>query len=278
MKHIVILFVAISMTHFNLKAQRNIPQTQQQIQRADTKFIEPPNRVEISGLGSVANSQNGEGLSPSANILTKLLPIPKNPNYKFYLGFNLGVDLDSTKIDSLKLGNLFLPDRGKAGYSFRAEYNILGELKKGFYKNANYIFNTELNPFIEYNYNKINIEAAKEDSSRIQTSTWLIGLNFVHTLIRNDNEISFQASAFHKRVIITDGTLTTYRKIFDPIILNSSSPQRVNFLGMILGLQINRFQFSFVLEDLKSKKLENTPIYGGVYTVRATIIGDFLKL
>lgn len=244
----------------------------------------PESRIEIEGLGNFTNSQNGSQLSPSANVFALLRPLPSNGNLKFYLGFNLGSEIDSSKIDSIKLAGLFLPDRGKSGYLARAEFNILSIFNSGYSEEGDeggkpkYKFVTEINPFIEYNYHKINIKEAAEDSSRIQTSTWIIGLNFAHIIQVKENSIGLQFTPFWKQVTVTDGTVGLYREIFRPALKGANSPQTVNFLGLSIGLQVNRFLFSFVFEDLKTKSLANTPLFGGVYTLRASVTGEFLKL
>lgn len=253
-------------------------------------YDEPEHRIEIDGLGNFSSTQNGGSIDPSANIYAKIIPVPNDPNFKFFLGYNLGAEIDSSKIDSIKLGSLFLPSKGRSGYLARIEYDILPLLRKISPKipdededakkeeQKKYKYITELNPFIEYNYHKINIKDAIEDSSRIQTSTWIVGINFNHSMIKDKNIIGLQITPFYKWATVTDGTLGTYRTIFRNTLKGEDSPQTVKFLGLNLGLQINRFLFSFIFEDLKTKSLKSTPLHGGVYTLKATVIGDFLKL
>ncbi len=240
-------------------------------------------RVAIEGLGNISSTQNGQGLNPSANVFIQMLPIRNDPKFKFYVGFNLGSELDSAKADSIKLASLFLPDRGKSGYIFRLEYNFMPLIKNLFNiieheATDDYVFNTELNPFIEYNFHKINIKGAIEDSSSIESSTWILGLNFSHEIkIKKDNKVGLIVQPFWKFLTITDGTVNVYRNLFSKT-LNGESPQNVSFFGLSLGVQINRFQFSFVFEDLKTQSLTNTPLWGGVYTLRATVIGELIRL
>lgn len=247
-----------------------------------SNFERPSYVAEIDGLGNISNSQNGQGLSPSANIFVGIKPIPDHPVFKIYAGFNLGSNLDSTNLDSIKLGKLFLPDRGQYGFLGRIEYDMLSLIKtkiksKGSVEKENgYQFSTQLNLFIEYNFNKINIKQAVEDSSSIQTSTWIKGINFSWISEKENNSIGLQVAGFHKTVVLTDGTLGVYRNIFDKT-LKKQSPSKVNFLGLSVGLQINRFLFSFIIEDLQGNYLKESPLWGGVYTLKATVAGDFWK-
>ena len=254
-----------------------------------TQFHSIESRIQINGLGNIAASQNGSALNPSANIYAKFLPFRHNPFGQFYLGYNLGSNLDSTNIDSLRLGNLFLPDRNKSAYIVRFEQNVLPYLRILFGKDSSntwentpdsdgYIIRTQISPFVEYNFNRINFRGSKEDSSKIQSNTWMFGINIVRTIEKNNNTVAIQVSPYIKTVAVTDNTYSLYSKIFSPGLGGTSPPRHVNFLGLILGLQINRFQFSFVIDDTRNKELKGTALYGGVYTLRATVIGDFIKL
>ncbi|MEO6722832.1 MAG: hypothetical protein ABIN67_20865 [Ferruginibacter sp.] len=236
-------------------------------------------RIEIQGLGNIAGSQNGSSLSPSASVNAKILFL-KNKNAKFYLGYNLGQEIDSTKLDSIKLANLFLPDRSKSGFSGRIEYNILSIFKccQGSESEGDYNFDTELSPFIEYNYNKINIKGTVEDSSKIQTSSWIYGFNFSRAINTNDNTFGVQISPYIKTVKVTAGTSSTYSSIFTPTLKGIKPPEKLSFAGITIGLQINRFLFSFDYQSLLTKTVEKTPLHGGVFTLRATVTGDLIKL
>ena len=53
--------------------------------------------------------------------------------------------------------------------------------------------------------------------------------------------------------------------------------QTAIFGGLNLSLQLNKTLLSFIIEDLKTKAYQSTPLWGGQHTIKATIVGDFLK-
>lgn len=256
-----------------------------QIEQEAAQEANFPARAQISGLGNISASQQGEAISPSASIYATLYPY-KSPNLKFNFLFNLGVNGDSSNIDSLKLGSLFFPDKTKTGFGFRISYDFFSLIKNKFKNDkvyihldeAGYQMNDHLEPYIEYNYSKFNFRNSNADSSNLQTGTLLIGLSYTHTWEKDDNIIGFIITPYYRTVKVTDGTYGLYKKIFDPTVTADKNRQQVNFLGINTSLQINRFLFSFIYESLKTKSLKDTPLSGGVFTIKATVTGDLIKL
>ena len=244
-----------------------------------------PYRAQIAGLGNFAASQSGSQISPSANIFATVLPY-NSPNLKLNFLFNIGVNTDSSNIDSVKLGTIFFPDKSRVGFGLRVSYDLFPLIKNRFKSedisfdtdNDGYIIRDNLEPYVEYNYSKINFRNTNADSSNLQTSTLLVGLAYTHSWEKGDNTIGFIITPYFRSVKVTDGTYTLYKKMFDPVVKDQNSPQSVKFLGINTSLQVNRFLFSFIYESLKTKALSNTPLDGGVFTVKATVSGDFIKL
>jgi hypothetical protein len=105
----------------------------------------------------------------------------------------------------------------------------------------------------------------------------MFGINLFRSFEKNDNTVAIQFSPYHKSIIVTENTYGLYSKIFSST-MGGALPRRVSFWGLILGLQVNRFQFSFVIDNIKKETLKGTALYGSAYTLRATVVGDFIKL
>lgn len=246
-----------------------------------------PYRAQIAGLGNFVASQSGDQISPSANIFATLLPF-NSPFFKLNFLYNIGVNADSSNIDSVKLGTIFFPDRSRTGFGFRVSYDFFPLLRSSIRKEDmkfdvepdrdGYIKRDNLEPFIEYSYNKINFRKTHADSSNLQTSTIMLGLAYTRSWEKADNTIGFIITPYFRSVKVTDGTYSLYKKMFAPTIKTDNNPQTVSFIGINTSLQINRFLFSFIYESLQTKALSNTPLDGGVFTVKATVTGEFIRL
>jgi hypothetical protein len=235
----------------------------------------------IYGLGNISNSRSGSGITPSANIFADIFPLNKKEDLKISLGYNLGVNVDSTKIDSAQLSGLFFPDQSKSGFISRVGYNLIPLLCHQIDSiggtDSGYQVKSMLEPYISYNYYKMNIQGKVSDSSKIETSTWLFGLNMSRQFSKGDNDFTISVSPYYKLTTITNGTFGLYKTIFQKSIDPAISPRTLRFLGVNSSLQLNKLLFSFIYEGLLNKELKNTAIWGGYFTLRATVTGDFFR-
>lgn len=233
----------------------------------------------IYGLGNISNSQSGSSITPSANIFADIFPLNKKEDLKISLGYNLGVNVDSTKLDSVQLSGLFFPDQSKSGFISRVGYNLIPLLCPKIDSiggtDSGYQVKSMLEPYLCYNYYKMNIQGKVSDSSKIQTATWMFGLNMSRQFSKGDNDFTISVSPYYKLTTITNGTFGLYKTIFQKSIDPAISPRTLRFLGVNSSLQLNKLLFSFIYEELLNKELKNTPIWGGYFTLRATVTGDF---
>ena len=234
-------------------------------------------RMTLYGLGNISSTLSGDGIKPSANILADILPFDRK--LKLTLAYNLATELDSTRIDSIQLSNLFMLDNSRSGFFARVGYNLLkSDNDIRIDRPGGYTIFNSIEPFIEYDYFKLNIKSAHKDSSKIQTSSLVMGCNFSRFFKKEENFYGIAISPFFKITGISDATVGLYRSLFKNTIEPQKNPNTFYFWGVNTSMQINRFVFTFIYNRLLNESLRNTPIWGGQFTLRATVSGDFFKL
>ena len=244
--------------------------------------------VKFSGLGSISNTIEKTEVDPSANIGVQSA-FGFHRRGSLYITYNLGSQIDSTTIDSLKLSSLFFPDKSKNGFTLGLSYNILKESFMNFLRlhtiedigliesdpKKYYYFSLE--PFIEYSYLKKNIKDKALLTPRIETSTWLLGLRFGGFATIGSNSFGGQINTYYKAVNLTDATYETYNTIFKSQNNNKDLPHGNSLLGVNFNVQINKIILGFTYEELLTKRVTNTDIYGGVFILKATVGADFFE-
>lgn len=247
--------------------------------------------VRLNGLGNIASRTAGDGIDPSANVNIEY-NLGKYKNSLLSLGFNLGNQLDSSYIDSVGLADIFYPDRSRIGFTgvyaldlFRINFSD----KFSFRDNTSNMTNVategdsnekfhywSLSPTIEYSYQRRNfVEMDSIEVNRVQTSTWVFGLRLWHKKHIKDNVFGFTVYPYYKKILVTDGTLDTYRLIFNEDNGGKELTQHATILGVSLGALVNDILISFNYEELLTEQISNKDVGGGVFIIKASIAAEF---
>ena len=287
-----ILFSIASLTHLNAQ------QKSQQIQQVsnfngglDSSIILDIPYFRISGIGSASSSNSGK-LDPSFNPSGDFTFSQKKLWRAFFL-VNVGADIDSSKIDSLQLASFFFPDKSKSGFSLGFYFDLfkikkIGELLKATSnslkvfkwtddkKNPEKYFFMEFEPGIEYSYLRKNIRNNDAPDFRVQTSNWIAGLKFSANMVLPEINFGIQIFPYYKWVTVTDGTYENFNKYFNKYNNNMDIPQTNRFFGLNISLNFKQFIIGFNFEDYKGNAITTTDVFGGVYTIKASVSADIL--
>lgn len=245
--------------------------------------------IRIGGLGSLSNSTSKVDVDPSANINIEFaLPMPRHPqlnrNIRVYLSYNIGNSLDSSAIDSIKLGSFFFPDKSKNGFAGGVTLDIARLIKNiNSLENPNiieegkkYSFYT-LEPYVEYAYLIRNIKDPGTDLPRIESNTWLLGVKASLQYLINDNNFAIILNGYRKWLTFSDATYPTYNNIFKKSNADQVMPQKNALWGVNVGMQLNKALLGFTYERLTSKGIVNKDIASGTFILKATLSADFLE-
>lgn len=146
-----------------------------------------------------------------------------------------------------------------------------------------------ITPSLDYAYSGWRLKSAvigadtvNPDTSfvidRIQTSQWFFGFKMWYTVIRDDNTFGIQLYPFVRTQIVSDATYPEFSEIFRGAAANGTEvPQHLDFWGVTLGLQLNKFRVSFTYHDLlNAKSITDRNVTGGVFLISVSTIANFI--
>lgn len=244
--------------------------------------------VTIAGLGNISKAGDKLNPDPTANIRLDV-SLSKRHQWSFYTAYNIGGGIDSSNRDSTALSSIFFPDRSKGGFGcgFNIDLFRLKAIAKGHKiwtaenvnkwsdsKDYNYY---SLSLYAEYLWSDKVLKDKTIDSSHIRTGTWILGLRGGPVISIDGNSIAVAGNMYMKGVFLTDGTYDNFNRYYGDSVANISMPHHGLFLGLGLGVQINKVLFSFAYEYLLGKSIPDRTVWGGIGILKATVDADVLK-
>lgn len=266
--------------------------------------------LRISGIGSLSQITDSADNGASANILAefnlldfKVNQVPMKNMLRLYLNFNVNAELNTTDRDSLRLSDIYFPDRSSVGFGAGVSTDLwryIAAWNSGTYSvdKVHRLDNNDkhdyfrMEPVIEYSYSRWNLRSQYilnlGDSllppdtvlsiDRIQTSQWNVGVRCWYTMSSGDNVFGFLLYPHVRWQTVTDATLPVYIDLFRSKSATDVTPQSLSFMGMTIGLQINKVQFTFTYNELAQQVLINDrDVSGGVFLIKVTVVSDFLQ-
>ena len=253
--------------------------------------------VRFTGVGNLLTNSDG-GFNQSGSISGEF-NLGTNKQWMVMMGFNLGNKLDSTYRDSTGLKDIFYPDRSRIGFHGLISWDVLRsknvfKLKKDGKTlwnlpntmNLNNVNVNETNkiaywqvlPTFELSYQNRNfVDIDSLPTNKIENLTALAGCRLWYKIHVDKNIFGFTGYFYWKQQTISEGTLSTYRALYDKENNGQSLTPQATFLGASLGLLINDALITFTYENLQTKEILAPGVSGGVFLVKFSLGAKFME-